>query len=153
MLSIAIKARLMEEALAQSVLALPECRPNPPVGCVIVEGETVVARGFTGPPGTSHAEAAALAKLATHWPREALTIFVTLEPCSFAGRTPSCALALAKAGFRHVVVGTIDPDPRNAGRGLQLLRDAGVRVEVGVAEEKVLAFIRPYLFGSADAGG
>jgi pyrimidine deaminase RibD-like protein len=151
MLSIASKMRFMEEALAQSVLALPECRPNPPVGCVIVAGETVVARGFTGPPGNRHAEAAALAILATHWPREALTVFVTLEPCSFAGRTPSCALALAKAGFRHVVVGTVDPDPRNAGRGLQLLREAGVDVEIGVAEEKVLAFIRPYLFSGEDA--
>jgi pyrimidine deaminase RibD-like protein len=149
MLSITLKTRFMEEALAQSLLALPECRPNPPVGCVIVEGETIIARGFTGPPGKSHAEAAALANLATHWPREALTVFVTLEPCSFAGRTPSCALALANAGFHHVVVGTVDPDPRNAGRGLQLLRDAGVEVEVGVAEEKVLAFIRPYLLSPA----
>src|SRR4051794_40156996 len=102
MLSIDAKTRFMEEALAESVSALPACRPNPPVGCVIVHGETVLARGFTGPPGAHHAEAAALAGVARHWPRGELVVFVTLEPCSFAGRTPSCALALVEGGIRQV---------------------------------------------------
>lgn len=145
MLNADAKIRFMQEALAQSAYALPACRPNPPVGCVIVRHGKVVARGYTKPPGQPHAEAAALAQLGKSVSRAELTVFVTLEPCSFVGRTPSCALALARSGIRHVLVGTIDPDPRNAGRGLQLLRDAGVVVELGVAEDWVLSFIGPYL--------
>jgi pyrimidine deaminase RibD-like protein len=148
MFSMAAKVAFMEEALAVSAGALPGCLPNPPVGCVIVHRETVVARGFTGRPGEHHAEPAALAGLEARWPREELVLFVTLEPCSFVGRTPSCARALIGAGIRHVIVGTLDPDPRNGGRGIQMLREAGVMVEVGVAEQNVLAFIGPYLFGS-----
>jgi pyrimidine deaminase RibD-like protein len=142
------KARFMEVALAQSASALPACRPNPPVGCVIVHGDTVVARGFTGIPGRHHAEVAALAELTDRWAPVELALFVTLEPCSFHGRTPSCAMAIVRSGIRQVFVGTIDTDPRNQGRGLELMRDAGLSVEVGVAEARVLAFIAPYLLGS-----
>jgi pyrimidine deaminase RibD-like protein len=141
----------MREALAESAAALPDCRPNPPVGCVIVQraslggSDAVVARGFTGPPGTPHAEAAALANLPPGVERSSLTLFVTLEPCSFRGRTPSCALALIESGIRSVVVATVDPHPRNRGLGLQMMRDAGITVELGVLEAHVLEFIGPYL--------
>ncbi|MEY4548919.1 MAG: hypothetical protein RL685_5114, partial [Pseudomonadota bacterium] len=132
----------MREALAESHAALPLCAPNPPVGCVIVRGDQIVARGFTGRPGQPHAEAAALACLAASLPvaldRQQLDLYVTLEPCSFAGRTPSCALAIVASGIRRVHVATLDPDPRNSGRGIQLLRDAGICVQLGVLEEVVL---------------
>lgn len=135
----------MEEALAESAAALPECRPNPPVGCVIVLDQSVVARGFTGPPGQPHAEAAALLALPPELDRQQLTLFVTLEPCSFQGRTPSCALAVIESRISKVVVATIDPHPRNRGRGILLMREAGLSVEVGILEARVLAFIAPYL--------
>jgi pyrimidine deaminase RibD-like protein len=135
----------MGEALAESAAALPACRPNPPVGCVIVHAGAVVARGYTRPPGQPHAEAAALLSLPPELERRQLTVFVTLEPCSFAGRTPSCALALIASGIPRVIVATIDPHPRNQGRGVQLLRQAGIEVEVGVLEGRVLEFIGPYL--------
>jgi pyrimidine deaminase RibD-like protein len=139
----------MREALAESAAALPDCRPNPPVGCVIVQGSSVgaqiVARGFTGPPGTPHAEAAALANLPPELERGSLTLYVTLEPCSFRGRTPSCALALIESGIPSVVVATVDPHPRNRGVGLQMMRDAGISVQLGVLEGEVLDFIGPYL--------
>lgn len=135
----------MREALAESAAALPACRPNPPVGCVIVRADAAVARGYTLPPGQPHAEAAALLHLPPHLDRSELTVFVTLEPCSFAGRTPSCALALIASGIPRVIVATIDPHPKNRGRGVQLLRDAGLQVEVGVLEERVLEFIGPHL--------
>ena len=153
MFSLEAKARFMEEALAQSASALPACRPNPPVGCVIVRGDAVVARGFTGPPGSAHAEVAALAGLGGRWAPGELALFVTLEPCSFHGRTPSCALAVVSSGIQRVFVGTLDTDPRNQGRGLQLMRDAGITVEVGVAEDRVLSFIAPYLLGAAARPG
>jgi pyrimidine deaminase RibD-like protein len=150
------KARFMAEALTESRKALPECRPNPPVGCVIVEIEgggdgddvaQIVARGFTGRPGEPHAEAAALAALGPERDGGRLAAFVTLEPCAFAGRTPSCAKALVDRGIGLVVVAILDPHTRNSGRGVQLLRDAGVAVELGVLEPAVRAFLEPYLLG------
>ena len=135
----------MAQALAQSASALPACRPNPPVGCVLVQDDRIVARGFTGPPGHPHAEAAALLDLPADVDRRSLTAFVTLEPCSFRGRTPSCALALIESGIPRVVVATVDPHPRNRGRGLELMREAGIQVELGVLEPAVLEFIAPYL--------
>jgi pyrimidine deaminase RibD-like protein len=139
----------MAEALAESRAALPACRPNPPVGCVIVLGGVVVARGFTGPPGQPHAEAAALRALPAGADARAARLFVTLEPCSFQGRTPSCALAVIASGIRQVVVGTLDPHPKNQGRGIALMRDAGLSVDVGVLEGQVLEFIAPYLIRQA----
>lgn len=138
--------RWMREALAESHAALPLCAPNPPVGCVIVRADQIVARGFTGRPGHPHAEAAALACLAAELEPQQLDLYVTLEPCSFAGRTPSCALAIVASGIRRVHVATLDPDPRNRGSGIQLLRNAGIRVQLGVLEEVVLSFIRPHLW-------
>ena len=135
----------MEEALAESRHALPACQPNPPVGCVIVRGTTIVARGFTGVPGAPHAEAAALRALGPDPHPEDLTMFVTLEPCAFVGRTPSCAWALVHSGIRRVFVGTLDPDARNNGAGIAIMRTAGIEVTVGVGEARVLDFIAPYL--------
>lgn len=137
--------RFMLEALAESQQALPACHPNPPVGCVIVRGQTVVARGYTGAPGMPHAEAAALIELGDVAHPEELAVFVTLEPCAFVGRTPSCARALVMSGIRKVYVGTLDPDPRNNGAGIDIMRRAGIDVRVGVVEAHVLAFIGPYL--------
>jgi pyrimidine deaminase RibD-like protein len=139
----------MSDALAESHQALPACRPNPPVGCVIVRAGTVVARGYTGSPGLPHAEAAALRALGRVVDADALTLFVTLEPCAFVGRTPSCARAIVDSGIRTVFVGTIDPDPRNNGRGIDIMRSAGIDVRVGVLEEAVLAFVSPYLLPAA----
>jgi pyrimidine deaminase RibD-like protein len=139
------KAGFMMTALLESRKALPGCRPNPPVGCVIVSADRVVSRGFTGPPGTRHAEAAAISALAPTESCVALSVFVTLEPCSFQGRTPSCAVALINRGFRSVFVGIVDPDPRNNGKGLQLLRDAGIQVELGTLEQEIREFLAPYL--------
>jgi pyrimidine deaminase RibD-like protein len=146
------KARFMITALLESRKALPGCRPNPPVGCVIVLDDRIVSRGFTGPPGTPHAEAAAISALAPADSTVALSVFVTLEPCSFHGRTPSCAVALINRGFRSVFVGIVDPDPRNNGKGLQLLRDAGIQVEVGTLEQEIREFLAPYLCRPAESG-
>jgi pyrimidine deaminase RibD-like protein len=141
------KARFMAEALAESLNALPACRPNPPVGCVIVKDGGIVARGFTGAPGEPHAEAAAMALLPPGTDARDLAAFVTLEPCAFSGRTPSCAKAIVSCGIGAVFVGVIDPDPRNNGNGLRLLREAGVSVELGILEDEVRSFLDPYLVG------
>jgi diaminohydroxyphosphoribosylaminopyrimidine deaminase/5-amino-6-(5-phosphoribosylamino)uracil reductase len=111
--------------------------PNPRVGCVLVKEDRIVGEGYHVKAGDDHAEGAAL-KVAGHDARGA-TAYVTLEPCSFAGRTPSCAAALVAAGVSRVVVAMIDPDPRNAGAGLQMLRDAGVEVITPLMEDSARA--------------
>lgn len=139
------KGHYMEVALAISQKALPDCLPNPPVGCIIVsKSDEIIAKGFTQPPGKPHAEVHALSQV----PRSLreLTIYVTLEPCSFYGKTPSCAVTIATdVRISKVVVAMIDPDPRNNGKGIDILISKGKEVVLGVASEKVSKFLRPYL--------
>ena len=145
-----VKVRFMAAALAESRKALPACRPNPPVGCIIISEDEIVSRGFTGAPGAPHAEASSIASLSYTGSAAALSAFVTLEPCAFQGRTPSCAMALIERGLGSVFVGIIDPDPRNNGRGLRLLMDAGIRVELGILEQEIREFLAPYLVSAVD---
>ena len=133
----------MQRALALSHQALPACRPNPPVGCVLVKAGQIVSEGFTQPPGLHHAEAMALANY--DFPLNEVIAYVTLEPCSFVGRTPSCAHTLVEKGIKRVVVATLDPDPRNSGKGIDVLKPAGIEVSVGLCEQEVFDFISPYL--------
>lgn len=136
----------MSQALAHGRRALPACLPNPPVGCVIVREGRIVSFGFTQPPGDHHAEAMALSLLESGL--DELTAYVTLEPCSFAGRTPSCALALVSAGVSRVHVAMLDPDPRNAGAGIEILRRAGIEVTVGLLGDEARCDLQLYLLES-----
>lgn len=136
----------MRQALDQGRRALPGCQPNPPVGCVIVRHGSIIANGYTQAPGQHHAEAMALAHLSQlAQGLDGLTAYVTLEPCSFAGRTPSCALALVSAGVKRVHVAMLDPDPRNAGAGIAILRQAGIDVSVGLLAGQARHELGPYL--------
>ncbi|HKI73887.1 MAG TPA: bifunctional diaminohydroxyphosphoribosylaminopyrimidine deaminase/5-amino-6-(5-phosphoribosylamino)uracil reductase RibD, partial [Pseudomonadales bacterium] len=126
MMNDSIDAGFMAEALRLAERGLYTTHPNPRVGSVIVKDDKVVGRGFHLLAGHGHAEANALAE-ARDAARGA-TVYCTLEPCSFHGRTPSCANALIEAGVARVVVAMEDPDPRNAGKGLAMLRDAGIEV-------------------------
>jgi len=123
--------------------AVEKCADNPPVGCVLVLHGIVVAKGHTNPPGEPHAEAMAIGQL--HSGASDIEAFVTLEPCSFHGRTPSCAEALINAGIKRVYVGMIDPDSRNNGRGIARLREAGVEVHVGLLEQEIALELRDHL--------
>jgi len=130
-------------ALEYSSLALPLCRPNPPVGCVIVHKGKVVAKGFTQSPGHHHAEIEAISKLTV--PISECELFVTLEPCSFQGRTPSCARTLAEMKPKHVFIAMEDPHPRNRGAGLSILKSAGVNYTLGIGKKDVNDFLSAYL--------
>lgn len=117
--------------------------PNPMVGAVLVRDGEVVGEGFHLAPGEPHAEVLALCAAG---PRAAgVTCYVTLEPCAHHGRTPPCADALIAAGVARVVAAIEDPDPRVRGQGFELLRAAGVEVELGpgatAAEAQNAAFL------------
>lgn len=108
--------------------------PNPAVGCVLVKDGAVVGEGFHEYDKLDHAEIAAL-RIARNDARGS-TAYVTLEPCCHLGRTGPCAKALAEAGVARVIVATEDPNPAVNGKGIALLREAGVEVEVGVLERE-----------------
>lgn len=130
-------ARWMRVALTLARRSLGQTWPNPAVGAVIVRDGRVLGRGVTAPGGRPHAETVALDQARSRWGAEALrgaTAHVSLEPCAHHGRTPPCAEALIAAGIGRVVCPLIDPNPRVAGRGIAMLRDAGIEVTVGVLE-------------------
>lgn len=110
--------------------------PNPNVGCVIVHDGNIVGKGAHLKAGEPHAEVHALRQAGER--SQGSTAYVTLEPCSHYGRTPPCAEALIKAKVRRVVCAMQDPNPQVAGRGIQMLREAGIQVEVGLLEQDAL---------------
>ncbi|MFD1555442.1 bifunctional diaminohydroxyphosphoribosylaminopyrimidine deaminase/5-amino-6-(5-phosphoribosylamino)uracil reductase RibD [Paraburkholderia silviterrae] len=123
----------MERALALAARGLYTTDPNPRVGCVLVKDGAVIGEGFTQPAGHDHAEIQAMkdARARGHDLRGA-TAYVTLEPCSHFGRTPPCANALIEAKVARVIAAMEDPNPLVSGRGLTILRDAGVEVRCGL---------------------
>jgi len=108
--------------------------PNPLVGAVIVKDDRVIAEGFHEAIGCAHAEVAAFSNAIEDV--SGGTLYVNLEPCSHYGRTPPCAKAIIESNIAKVVIAMIDPNPKVSGKGIEMLRDAGVGVEVGVAEEE-----------------
>ena len=120
----------MRAAISLAQRGLGQTWPNPSVGCVIVLDDIVVGRGWTQQGGRPHAETVALLQAGDG--ARGSTVYVTLEPCSHKGVTEPCAKALINAGVARVVVGLQDPDPRVNGRGIKMLRKAGINVSIGV---------------------
>lgn len=130
----ATDSRFMREALALAERVLGLTTPNPAVGCVLVRGGRVVGRGATAPGGRPHAETVAIRRAGTG--ARGATAYVTFEPCAHRGQTPPCAEALVRAGVARVVVGCLDPYPPVRGRGIAILRRAGIKVSVGILEDE-----------------
>ncbi len=131
--------RFMEHALQLGSRALLHATPNPRVGCVIVRDNDILGEGYTQRPGGNHAEIEAL-----HDARRrgqdlhGATVYVTLEPCSHFGRTPPCATALIEARVGRVVAAVEDPNPLVAGRGMEMLRNAGIDVRCGLLRQEAI---------------
>ena len=135
--------RFMAAAIRLSRRNLGLTATNPSVACLIVRDGVIVGSAVTAPGGRPHAETQALA-MAGEAARGA-TAYVTLEPCSHHGKTPPCSEALIAFGVSRVVVSVTDPDERVAGRGLSMLREAGIAVETGVLERQGRAALAAYL--------
>ncbi|MFC5439366.1 bifunctional diaminohydroxyphosphoribosylaminopyrimidine deaminase/5-amino-6-(5-phosphoribosylamino)uracil reductase RibD [Rhodanobacter ginsenosidimutans] len=123
----------MAHALRLAACGLYTTAPNPRVGCVIADGETVLGTGFHQRAGEPHAEVFALRDAGER--ARGATAYVTLEPCAHHGRTPPCADALVAAGVGRVVVAAEDPFDQVAGRGIERLRAAGISVETGLMRD------------------
>jgi diaminohydroxyphosphoribosylaminopyrimidine deaminase / 5-amino-6-(5-phosphoribosylamino)uracil reductase len=133
----------MRRAVVLSGLGLGKTSPNPPVGCVIVSNDgQVVGEGYHERKGRPHAEVNALA--AARGRAIGATAYVTLEPCCHHGRTPPCHQALIDAGVAEVAIAVLDPTSRGVG-GAALLRDAGVKVEVGILKDEALVVLGTWL--------
>ncbi|WP_367647742.1 bifunctional diaminohydroxyphosphoribosylaminopyrimidine deaminase/5-amino-6-(5-phosphoribosylamino)uracil reductase RibD [Ruegeria arenilitoris] len=126
--------RYMALALSLGQRGQGTCWPNPAVGCVIVRDGRIVGRGWTQPGGRPHGETQALAQAGES--ARGATAYVSLEPCSHHGQTPPCAEALIKAGVSRVVSAIEDSDPRVAGQGFAMLREAGIEVTTGVLADQ-----------------
>ena len=124
----------MNMALELAKRGMGAVNPNPLVGAVIVKNGKVIGKGWHQKFGGLHAERNALADCKES--AEGATIYVTLEPCCHYGKTPPCTEAILQSGIRRVVTGSGDPNPLVAGKGIQILRDAGLTVETGVLKRE-----------------
>jgi diaminohydroxyphosphoribosylaminopyrimidine deaminase/5-amino-6-(5-phosphoribosylamino)uracil reductase len=123
-------AAFMAEALDLAKRGCGRVSPNPMVGSVLVKGGRVVGRGWHRRFGGPHAEVEAITD-AGHRAQGA-TLYVTMEPCCFHGKTPACTNAVQLAGIKRVVAATLDPNPRVNGKGMRLLRECGIKTSVGL---------------------
>lgn len=134
--------KYMMRAIELAKKAKGAVSPNPLVGAVIVKDGRIIGEGYHVTYGGLHAETAALAA-ATEDPQGA-TVYVNLEPCCHAGKQGACSKALIEAGISRLVYGSVDPNPKVAGQGLQELRSAGIQVDGPLLEEECLDLNRTF---------
>lgn len=133
----------MQKALAFAEQGRYSTRPNPAVGCVIVKDGRLIAEGWHVKAGEPHAEVLALAQAGKE--AKGATAYVTLEPCSHFGKTPPCANALVASGVSRVVIAMQDPNPLVAGKGIEILKQAGIVVDVGIEQEQAQALNKGFI--------
>lgn len=119
--------------------------PNPMVGAVVVHKGKIIGEGFHRKYGEAHAEVNAIASVRDESLLKEATLYVSLEPCSHYGKTPPCAELIVRKHIPRVVVGCLDPFPEVSGRGIRVLREAGVEVVTGVMEEEARELNRAFM--------
>lgn len=132
----------MKMALALARKGEGWVNPNPMVGAVIVKDDCAIGQGYHEKFGGLHAERNALANC-TASPQNA-TLYVTLEPCCHYGKTPPCIDAILNSGISRVVIGTLDPNPNVAGKGIDILQKHGIQVDVGILENECKELIKSF---------
>lgn len=133
----------MARALQLAAHPLVSPHPNPRVGCVLVKDEQIVGQGYHDYAGGPHAEVNALQQAGQL--AAGCTVYVTLEPCCFTGKTPPCTKALIDAGVKRVVMAMEDPNPQVAGQGMLQLQQAGIECEVGLLRDQALALNKGFV--------
>jgi len=129
--------RYMQMALKLAARGFGAVEPNPMVGCVIVKSNQIIGKGFHKKFGGPHAEINAIEDCKTIGAKPAdATMYVTLEPCCHHGKTPPCTEAIIQAAPAKVVVAAVDPSEHAGGKSISQMRNAGIRVEVGLCEQE-----------------
>ncbi len=134
----------MERALELAALGREWVSPNPMVGCVIVHDDKIIGEGFHRKYGEAHAEVSAIENVADKALLPEATVYVTLEPCAHYGKTPPCAELLIRHRVKRVVICNEDPFPEVSGRGIALLKAAGITTATGLLAEKGEALNRHF---------
>lgn len=132
----------MECAISLANLALGYTSPNPAVGAVVVRDGVVVGLGHTQPPGSAHAEVMALQQAGDK--AQGATMYVTLEPCCFQGRTPPCTKTIIDAGISEIHVAMLDPNPMVSGKGIRILEEADIKIFLSEYEKEALEINEGY---------
>ena len=117
--------------------------PNPLVGCVVVKDDEIIAEGYHEKYGEFHAERNALTRCKSE--TKGASLYVTLEPCCHYGKTPPCTEIIIEKGIKKVYVGILDPNPLVAGKGVKMLQDAGIEVEVGICADEIRELNKVFL--------
>lgn len=148
--------KYMQRCIELAKNGLGHVSPNPMVGSVIVHNDCIIGEGFHIAYGQAHAEPNAIHAVKDMSLLKQSTLYVNLEPCSHFGKTPPCASLIIEKQIPRVVIGNVDPYPKVSGRGIQMLREAGVEVVINVLEEECRALNkrfftlyekkRPYIF-------
>ena len=133
----------MSLALKLSQLGRKAVGANPMVGCVISRDDKIISQDYHRLYGKAHAEVNALEKI--NYKGENTNVYITLEPCSHFGKTPPCAEALIKAGVKKVYIAMLDPNPLISGRGVKVLQDNGIEVEIGLLEKEANEINRGFI--------
>ncbi|MDP3980059.1 MAG: bifunctional diaminohydroxyphosphoribosylaminopyrimidine deaminase/5-amino-6-(5-phosphoribosylamino)uracil reductase RibD [Chlamydiota bacterium] len=131
----------MKYAILEAKKGLGKVEPNPPVGAVIVRNNTILAKGYHHHFGGPHAEIDVLEKVKNVDLKGAL-LYITLEPCCTHGKTPPCTERIIKSGIKNVVIAIKDPNPKHLGKGIRILKKAGIHVETGIMKEEAKLLIK-----------
>lgn len=127
--------KYMYRCLQLATYGVGHVAPNPMVGAVLVHNDCIIGEGFHHRFGESHAEPNAIYAVKDESLLKESTLYVNLEPCSHYGKTPPCANLIVDKGIPRVVIGTLDPNPKVSGKGIEILRNAGIEVIIGVLED------------------
>ncbi len=139
-----IHHKYMQRAIELARLGLGNVSPNPMVGCVVVHEDKIIGEGFHRQYGGPHAEVYAVESVQQRNLLSESTVYVNLEPCAHYGKTPPCANLLVASGVKKVIIANVDPNPRVAGKGVEILKNAGVEVEVGIMANEGLDLNRRF---------
>lgn len=140
----------MQRAFELAQNGLGTVSPNPMVGCVVVHNNLIIGEGWHQKFGEAHAEVRAINSIENKELLKEATVYVTLEPCSYHGKTPACSDLLIASGVKKVIIAALDPNPKVSGNGMNALKSAGIEVESGVFEKQSIElnkrfFINQYL--------